>query len=241
VPHAELAARYAEGSGRRPPRPEIVVVMARAPELGKVKSRLAASVGEAGALAVHTALGRAVAERLRAAMNDDRYGWAVITPDAKLDEAQRWLGDGWQLHPQGDGDLGDRMHRAVESAFCCGARRVLLFGTDCAEVRPGDLDAAFNALKENDAVIGPAEDGGYWCIGMSKPLPALFRNMPWGTGSVAKLTRERAESEGISLAELRTLSDVDRVDDLKALIARLESAGDGDADAKLAANLRDWC
>jgi rSAM/selenodomain-associated transferase 2/rSAM/selenodomain-associated transferase 1 len=236
TPHAELAERYAQGSGRTPPRAECVAIMARAPEQGKVKSRLAASIGEEGALAVHTALGKAVAERLGAGLTGERAGWAVVTPDAKLDEAGAWLGEAWTAHPQGEGDLGARMYRVVESAFSCGARRVLLFGTDCAEVRASDCDAAFNALKENDAVIGPAEDGGYWCIGMSKPLPALFRNIAWGTGSVARLTRERAEAEGISLAELRTLSDVDRKDDLDALIARLRSTGDG-ADTALAESL----
>ncbi|MHC5018700.1 MAG: TIGR04283 family arsenosugar biosynthesis glycosyltransferase [Planctomycetota bacterium] len=236
TPHAELAARYAEGGGRTPPTDEVVAIMGRAPELGAVKSRLAASVGEAAALAVHTALGQAVAAALTPSEGAERTAWAVVTPDEKLSEAAEWLGTGWRTHPQGEGDLGARMFRVVESAFACGARRVVLFGTDCAEVRPSDCDAAFEALKQNDAVMGPAEDGGYWCIGMSKPLPALFRNIAWGTGSVARLTRERAEAEGISLAELRTLSDVDRKDDLDALIARLRSTGDG-ADTALAESL----
>lgn len=224
--HADLAARYATGSGRTPPSAEIVALMARAPELGTVKSRLAASVGEAAALAVHTALGRAVAQALAPDAGAARAAWAVITPDQTLAAGADWLGAPWRAFPQGDGDLGNRMRRVVESAFACGARRVVILGTDCAEAVAADLDAAFAALVDHDAVIGPATDGGYWCIGMSKPLPALFRNMPWGTGSVAKLTRERAVSEGISLAELRTLSDVDRLDDLRALVARLRAGGD---------------
>ncbi len=229
VPHAELAARYAQGNGRTPPAAEVVAIMGRAPELGRVKSRLAASIGEPGALAVHTALGKAVADRLAAGLSTQRAGWAIVTPNDKLDEASAWLGEPWRVMPQGEGDLGERMHRVVESAFCCGAQRVVLFGTDCAEVTAADLDAAYAALEQNDAVIGPAEDGGYWCIGLSRPLPALFRNMAWGTSSVAKMTRERAVSEGIALAELRELNDVDRLDDLQALIARLR-AGDGDDD-----------
>jgi rSAM/selenodomain-associated transferase 2/rSAM/selenodomain-associated transferase 1 len=229
APHAELAARYAQGNGRTPPAAEVVAIMGRAPELGKVKSRLAASVGEAGALAVHTALGKAVAHRLSAGLSAPRNGWAIITPGEKLDEAAAWLGDPWRVMPQGEGDLGERMNRVAESAFSCGAKRVVLFGTDCAEVSRADLDAAFAALQNHDAVIGPAEDGGYWCIGLSRPLPALFRNIAWGTARVARFTRERADVEGITLAELRTLSDVDRIDDLQALISRLR-AGDDDTD-----------
>ena len=91
--------------------------------------------------------------------------------------------------------------------------RLVVIGTDAPGIEARDIHDALLALHDADVVLGPALDGGYWLIGLRKPEPALFENMPWSTADVARLTRERAAAGSLSLRELRTLSDVDTLED----------------------------
>lgn len=233
VPHVELAARYARRRGRRPAPDEVVLLLARAPQRGHVKTRLAAALGADAALAAHTALGGAVARRLAPALGPARAGVAAVTPPDALEAAAAWLGPPWRVVPQGEGDLGARLAAATDGAFASGARRVLCVGGDCAEVTPADVESACAALATHDAVLGPAADGGYWALGLARPAPGLFTGIDWGTARVAAQTRAAARSAGLRLAELRTLADVDRIEDLRALVERL---GAGDADDRALAH-----
>ncbi len=190
------------------------MVFARAP--GEAKTRLIPALGEAGVAALHR---RLVMHCLRAA-RDSRLGpvelWcAPDTSDPFFRECERRLGA--SLHAQGDGDLGARMQRAFESALA-GAERAILVGSDIPALSPRYLRDADQALaRGDDAVIGPAEDGGYALIGLWRCDPELFRDIPWGGSEVLGQTRRRLAALSWRSSELPVLWDVDRPEDLERL------------------------
>jgi uncharacterized protein len=193
-----------------------VVVFAKAPEPGKVKTRLIPALGEAGAAALYR----------RLAMHSLR-----VATDAQLGPVELWCasdaGDpffrecerrfGMSLHSQGEGDLGARIQRAFGAALAR-AGRAILVGSDIPALSAQYLRDAERALVAgNDAVIGPAEDGGYVLIGLSRCDAALFREIPWGGPRVLPETRLRIAALRWRLAELPALWDVDRPEDLERL------------------------
>jgi len=193
-----------------------VMVFARAPTPGKAKSRLIPALGEAGAAALHR---RLVMHCLRAA-RDSRLGPVELwcAPDADdpfFRDCERHCGV--SLHPQGEGDLGARMQRAFESALA-GAERAILVGSDIPALSAQYLRDADQALgRGDDAAIGPAEDGGYVLIGLSRCDPELFRDIPWGGPEVLAETRRRLATPSWRSSELPVLWDVDRPEDLERL------------------------
>src|SRR6266581_8257066 len=193
-----------------------VIVFARAPEPGKVKTRLIPALGEAGAAALHR---RLVMHSLRAA-TDAQLGavepWrAPDIGDPFFLECERRLGA--SLPPQGEGDLSARMQRAFESALAR-SRRAILVGSDIPVLSARYLRDADQALGRGDEiVIGPAEDGGYVLIGLSRCDPELFRDIPWGGSEVLAETRRRIAALGWRVTELPALWDVDRPEDLERL------------------------
>jgi uncharacterized protein len=193
-----------------------VIVFARAPEPGKVKTRLIPALSAAGAAELHR---RLVMHCLRAA-RDSRLGpvelWcAPDTGDPFFRECERRLGV--SLWAQGEGDLGARMQRAFESALAR-AGRAILVGSDIPALSARYLRDADQALvRGDDAVIGPAEDGGYVLIGLSRCDPELFRGIPWGGSEALAETRRRIAALGWRVTELPALWDVDRPEDLERL------------------------
>jgi nucleoside-diphosphate-sugar epimerase len=115
---------------------------------------------------------------------------------------------------QGDGDLGERLARASGEALAAGVRRVVVIGSDCPGLEARHLAAAFDALQEQDVVIGPAADGGYYLIGLRGPAPSLFENIAWGTSRVAAQTLATAARQTLRVRQLEVLGDVDRPEDL---------------------------
>lgn len=124
------------------------------------------------------------------------------------------------LCPQGEGDLGARMERALQALLAAGCRGALLVGSDSPDLPLALLKAAFAALETKDAVVSPALDGGYVLIGERRHHPELFRGIAWSSDQVLALTRQRAAAAGISLAELPGWEDVDDLPSLRALLGR---------------------
>jgi len=199
-----------------------VIVFARAPEPGKVKTRLIPVLGEGGAAALHR---RLVAHSLRAA-RDATLGPVELwcdpdTRDTFFFDCEREFGV--SLHAQGEGDLGARMERALGAALTRAARAILV-GSDIPGLSAQYLrDAERMLLAGNDAVIGPAEDGGYVLIGVSRCDPRLFRGISWGGPEVLAQTRERFAALRWRSSELAVLRDVDRPEDLERLPQALRS------------------
>lgn len=182
-----------------------LIVFLKAPRLGSVKTRLAATLSDAEALRIHELL---VSKTLQAVAELNPVQLAFAPDDAGR-EVQRWLRAGWTLTPQGDGDLGERLARAFGSAFAEGARQVVVIGSDCPDLTVHDVRDARSALAGHDVVLGPAADGGYWLIGLRSPQPALFEGIAWSTDQVLGQTLGRAQSSGLSVSLLRLLRDVD--------------------------------
>jgi rSAM/selenodomain-associated transferase 1 len=193
-----------------------VIVFARAPRPGKAKTRLIPALGKAGAAALHR---RLVMHSLDAATS---AGLGPVelwcTPDTShpfFRECRRRLGVG--LHAQGEGDLGARMLRAFESALAR-SQGAILVGSDIPTLSAPYLRDADQALaRGDDAVIGPAGDGGYVLIGLSRCDPELFRDIPWGGPEVLAETRKRIAALSWRSSELPILWDVDRPKDLERL------------------------
>lgn len=172
----------------------------RWPEPGKAKTRLIPALGAQGAADLH----RRLTERTVATVREAGLALEVRTTGAVPAAFRDWLGEA-EITDQGEGDLGARLARAAERL------PVLLLGADIPGLTPHHLTAAAAALAENPAVIGPASDGGYWLLGLSIPMPALFRDMEWGTGSVLATTLARLPA---GTPRLETLDDLDTPEDL---------------------------
>jgi rSAM/selenodomain-associated transferase 1 len=200
-----------------------VAVFAKAPVPGYAKTRLIPRLGAEGAAALQERLVRRALANAAASGLGPVVLWCA--PDAEhpvLRAAAAEAGAG--LAVQAGEDLGARMLAAFEAATFEGGGPLVLIGTDCPCLAPGDLREAARLLEEGaDAVIAPAEDGGYGLVAARRPWPALFKGVPWSTDMVAAETRRRARAAGLSLAEIRTVWDVDTPADHERL--RLSGLG----------------
>jgi uncharacterized protein len=198
-----------------------LVVFARAPELGRVKTRLAAAIGDAAALACYRELGERVT-RAVATLRDCRTVVA-FTPREGRGATVAWLGEALAYEPQCDGDLGDRMADAVARHEREGASRIVVVGTDCPDVDAAVVEEAFARLDDADVVLGPALDGGYYLIALRAPVARarrLFEEVPWSAPDTLAVTLQRAEEAGVRVTLLAPLRDVDTVEDLEAWRSR---------------------
>ncbi len=190
----------------------LLLIFARAPVPGRVKTRLVPAPGAEGAAHLH----RALLERTLRAAGGQRLMKVELwtTPHAPPEFITEMRRRGLPVHVQRGRDLGARMDHALAHTL----RRApwaVLTGCDVPGMDARDLVRAARLLCNGaDAVLGPAWDGGYWLIGLRHPCPALFRRMPWGTGRVARLTRRRLARAGRRCAELPLLHDLDRPRDL---------------------------
>jgi rSAM/selenodomain-associated transferase 1 len=190
------------------------LVFAKAPVPGACKTRLIPALGAAGAAALHRALLDDTIARLAPARLAPMQLWCAPTSRHPVFQtlAARF---GVALHTQVGGDLGARLLRATADALAQ-AEAVALIGCDCPMLSAEHLAEAFAALEEPDvdAVLGPADDGGYVLLALRRAAAELFQDMAWGGSSVAALTRRRMSELGWHWRELASLPDVDRPEDL---------------------------
>lgn len=198
----------------------VVIVFARAPVAGRVKTRLAAAIGARAAARLHAQLvRRAVRTALASGVGPVELHCAPHTRHPFF--AQLAARSGIALRAQRGGDLGERMHRALARALR-GTSFALLVGSDCPALRAADLRRALRALRAGaDAVFAPAVDGGYALVGLRHSVPRLFAGIAWGGAEVMCETRARISALGWSSRELRRVWDVDRPEDF----ARLRRSG----------------
>ena len=199
-----------------------LVVFAKAPIPGQVKTRLCPPLTPDEAATVHGSFVIDTLERTRAAvakyrLQVDRY--LACAPSStlaffKIMEERQAV----RLLDQEGSDLGARMHRIFETLFRLNYRRVVIIGTDVPSLPLDRYQQAFDLLTRFDIALGPALDGGYYVIGLKQPAPALFEDMPWSTDRVLALTKEKAATLALSIGELAEWRDVDTLDDLNMLI-----------------------
>jgi rSAM/selenodomain-associated transferase 1 len=198
---------------------DALLIFAKAPRPGAVKTRLAAVLGDRTAAELYRVI--AEEEIRRTAPRAGEYGRTLFfAPEDAREEIQRWL-PGEDLVPQRGPDLGARMAQAFAAAFTAGARRVAIIGTDVPAVGRDLVVEALRALDAHDVVLGPTLDGGYYLIALDRPRPDLFASIPWSTSSVLPATVERASLLGLSVRLLAPLRDIDVLDDVRAEWPRL--------------------
>jgi rSAM/selenodomain-associated transferase 1 len=202
-------------------------VFAKFWEPGKVKTRLASDMGVANAARVHRLFLETILDRCRLAAERRVI---VATPTDRLSEFHAVCPAGWEVRPQGEGNLGDRMRAFLEEEFQAGVGRVLILGCDSPNLPMKCIDEAFDLLRRYDIVLGPSDDGGYYMIGVRRQvwldetlsLGRIFREVPWGTGDVLARTMSNLDAAALRYALLSPWYDVDRPEDLARLIAELQ-------------------
>ena len=186
---------------------EAIIIFVRNPELGKVKTRLAAKIGNEKALEVYIKLLEHTRDIL-SGLEADKFVFG--TEPFNL----HWRGCINEI--QTSGDLGSRMSNAFHLVFAKGYDRVIIIGSDCLELTKHHIEEAFAALNENDIVIGPATDGGYYLLGMKKLHGQLFENKSWSTDLVFRQTMDSINQSGLPIFSLEWLNDIDTEKDLPA-------------------------
>jgi uncharacterized protein len=191
-----------------------LIVFARYPVPGKTKTRLIGQLGGGGAAALQDAMTRHTLAQVTAFLERPGTEAEIRFAGGQITEMAEKYGRQWNYAPQGDGDLGQRLCRAIQQAFDGRAARVVVIGTDCPEVTAANLTSAFEALREHDLVLGPAVDGGFYLLGLRRPRANLFAGIGWGTDAVLCQMLDAAERLRLSIRFLMPLHDVDRPEDL---------------------------
>ncbi|MBI3851180.1 MAG: TIGR04282 family arsenosugar biosynthesis glycosyltransferase [Verrucomicrobia bacterium] len=197
-----------------------LIIFIKAPRRGEVKTRLARDIGDEAACEAYCTLVDTLLNQLAELPEVELR----VTPDDASAEIKPWLRSNWQLRPQGQGSLGERLQTAFTDSFNRGAERVVIIGSDCPFITADDIHDAWTALHDSEVVIGPACDGGYWLIGLRQLQPTLFDGIAWSTETVFRETLQRAEAARLRVQVLRELSDVDTEADWRAFLAATPEA-----------------
>lgn len=192
-------------------RTDILIVLAKTPVYGKVKTRLAAAIGASAALEIYRRLLKHTLDVAWKVSSDK----VIFYSDEPASGEE--IGLGFAKATQCGGDLGERMKNAFANVFGQGYEKAVMIGTDCPAVGERTLAAAFEALHQHDVVIGPAYDGGYYLLGMKQVHHGLFDNIPWSTPAVFEETVTICRGNGLRYLLLPTLHDVDEKKDLPHL------------------------
>lgn len=181
-----------------------LVIFARLPVPGQVKTRLIPSLGKDGAARLYARLlEHTLVEACATGLEVE-----LRTTGGEADAFRDWLGEGFAIADQGAGDLGERLARVAAPA--------LVIGSDCPGISAPILRAAAGALDDRAVVLGPATDGGYYLVGFREPVPYIFEDMAWSTSTVFAETLGRLAQRGMGPAILPELSDIDTAEDLAA-------------------------
>ncbi len=187
---------------------DALIIFVRNPESGKVKTRLAATLGEEKALEIYRQL--------------LMHTWDIIKNIAaekyvfyanEIRETDMWKEAGYHQLLQKEADLGEKMSDAFKTLFSKNHSKVIIIGSDCIELTEAIIQQAFHQLNTNDVVIGPANDGGYYLLGMNKLHAELFENKQWSTEDVYKATIQDLKESVSNYYELPILIDIDTEED----------------------------
>jgi len=184
-----------------------LIIFTRKPELGKVKTRLAADIGDKQALKIYKYL-LSYSSKVCASVNADKHVW--YTPE--IEYKDHWDNTLFKKHLQPEGDLGEKMQFAFDHAFKENYQNVVIIGTDLVDIDQELIDHAFALLEFYDVVIGPATDGGYYLLGLNKMIEPVFKNKIWGTSEVFQLTMNDLKTKNVAVLEYK--NDIDYVEDL---------------------------
>ncbi|MCH8029638.1 MAG: TIGR04282 family arsenosugar biosynthesis glycosyltransferase [Candidatus Dadabacteria bacterium] len=193
-----------------------LIVFLKYPVPGRVKTRLADEIGTEKAAAIYKKMAEEVVTNTT---GRGKYTSLIFyDPPEAEHHIKRWLSYAHNRYlPQTGADLGERMKNAFEKTFALGFKNNIIIGTDCPGITTGLLGSAFESLSAHDAVIGPANDGGYYLLGLRRAQPELLTGLDWSTNRVFEQTVEKMRKSGLTWHELETLPDIDTHEDLLKL------------------------
>ena len=193
-----------------------IIVFVKNAISGKVKTRLAKTIGKDEALRVYLRLLAITKEEVSKVRAEKEvwYAWEVSENDI-------WDENYFKKKVQIEGDLGEKMKDAFKKSFDSGGEKIVLIGSDCPTLTNEVLEQAFNELNTSDVVFGPSEDGGYYLIGMSSYNPEVLEGIDWSTEKVMEQTEAKAKHIGIKLTKLKYLNDIDTEQDWKEYLANV--------------------
>lgn len=186
----------------------LIIIFARNPKLGKVKTRLAKTIGDFATLETYKILMKHTANVVEKS-NAEK----IVFYSEYIDHNDVWAKIKCKKVKQSEGDLGEKMQTAFEYAFELGHKKIVIIGSDVYSLKTEHIDSAFTQLETHDVVIGPAHDGGYYLLGLNFIIPELFEQKKWGTSSVLENTL--ADLNELNVTLLEPLNDIDTYEDLK--------------------------
>lgn len=198
-----------------------LLLFLRVPEKGQVKTRLSKRLDKGFVLELY----KAFVLDLLAAVSHVSPLFLFFWPPDKQKELTRWLGKTYRYQPQQGGDIGVKMGHAFETVFCKGFDKAILVGTDIPEIDRPLIDRAVERLNQNDAVLGPSPDGGYYLIGLKRKVfsPSFFNGIPWSGPDVLDQTLILLENRSIQYHLLEELNDIDTMADFNGLCRGLSN------------------
>jgi|TARA_R110002050_G_scaffold17653_7_gene52104 hypothetical protein len=199
---------------------QAIIVFQKFPAPGKVKTRLAATIGNDKAVYIYTYLLNYTHQLLTTIPAD-----TLVFHEGTINKTE-YPGNNYYFFPQEGNNLGDKMYNAFSKAFEENYDQVLIIGTDCLELKNSHIEEALSSLDKNDLVLGPAKDGGYYLIGLNKNDPRLFENIQWSTESVFAETMNIAKMLQLKVHLLERLNDIDAYSDLSEQLKKLISIKD---------------
>ena len=193
--------------GRRFMTKSLLIVFVKNIKLGKVKTRLAASIGTEGAFQVYKHLVEITENVTTQVFSEKRIYFSDTIIDEKWKKTPKYVQKG--------ADLGQKMQNSFKKGFDDGYDKIILIGSDLPDINPQIIQHAFDELENNEVVFGPAEDGGYYLVGMNKRHDVIFENKPWSTEGLLTITLNQLKEQGINVSLLGRLNDIDTIEDLK--------------------------
>jgi len=187
----------------------LIIVFIRNPELGKVKTRLAKTIGNKSALNIYKFLLNHTEKTIR----DIKCHKAIYYSEQIIDN-DLWSNDIYKKYEQKGDDLGMRMLNAIQDAFNKNYKKVVIVGSDLFDLKTQYIIKSFNKLETHNIVVGPATDGGYYLLGMKKLHKSIFINKTWGTDTVLTNTIKDLKNENVFL--LKPLNDIDTYNDIES-------------------------
>jgi uncharacterized protein len=192
-----------------------LIIFTRYPEIGKNKTRMIPLLGAKGATELHRQMTEYTVNKFKPLQKQEDTEIIIYFTGGNEILMKQWLGEILIYKLQKEGDLGNKMESAFMDAFKDKINQVILIGIDCPEITREIIQKGFNLLSLNhDLVLGKAKDGGYYLIGLNKPISPIFNNILWGTSQVLNQTIDRAKKLNLKYDLLPELSDIDRPEDL---------------------------
>ncbi|MCF7567688.1 TIGR04282 family arsenosugar biosynthesis glycosyltransferase [Sabulilitoribacter arenilitoris] len=187
---------------------ELIIVFVKNIKLGKVKTRLAKSIGNQGAFEVYSELVKITEKATENLSIDKRIYFSDAIIDTKWENHYKTVQEGV--------NLGERMKNAFIKGFKDGYEKIVLIGSDLPDINSNHIENGLQALNNNNVVFGPAIDGGYYLIGMTKIQDFIFDSKPWSESNLLEITLDELQQNSVSFNLLEPLNDIDTFEDLEA-------------------------